>query len=190
MAHAAQQLFFEKVKEAYPEFFAWRNVIEIGSLDINGSLRGLFDYCNYVGFDVGHGPGVDYAVQGQDVVYPDDSFDIAVSSECFEHNPYWKETFANMDRMVKDDRGIVAFSCAGTGRPEHGTTRTDGGSSPLTVGIGWEYYQNLAPDDFKGLTKSFDAVTWYENTVNKDLYFVGVRGVEHVDLGLGDIPWA
>jgi SAM-dependent methyltransferase len=174
MAHHSQNVFFRQVRQAFPDHFQWANVLEVGSLDINGSIRDLFEYCNYVGVDVGPGPGVDFAVPGQEVAYPDESFDITVSAECFEHNPYWAETFENMKRMTKVG-GIIAFTCAGKDRPEHGTSRTDAGSSPLTVGIGWEYYRNLEESDFtdehlKGLDYQF-----FYNPQACDLYFVAKR---------------
>ena len=188
MAHESQNQFFQVVKNNYPEHFEWKNVIEIGSLDINGSVRNLFQYCNYVGFDLDLGPGVDFGVQGQDVRFPDKSFDVAVSAECFEHNPYWKETLLNMLRMTKDG-GLVIFTCAGTGRPEHGTARTDPGSSPLTTAAGWEYYKNLRPEDFEEIDMSDWDFEFYENSIPQDLYFVGIRGEKLKDLKLELVSW-
>lgn len=176
MAHEAQNLFFRRVKEQYPHHFRWVNVLEVGSLNINGTVRDLFEYANYVGVDVGHGPGVDYAVPGQLVRYGENSMDTTISAECFEHNPYWEETFANMVRMTRP-LGLVTFTCAGEGRPEHGTTRSDVGSSPLTVGLGWDYYRNLTPKDFEDadLLKEFAVYEFEENKVDFDLYFWGIK---------------
>ena len=39
MAHPEQREFILKVKEKYPEFFKGKKVLDIGSLDINGSAR-------------------------------------------------------------------------------------------------------------------------------------------------------
>lgn len=188
MAHEAQNRFFQAVKEVYPAHFEWVNVLEVGSLDINGSVRGLFSYPNFVGLDVGPGPAVDYAVQGQDAKYKDDSMDVTISSECFEHNPYWKETFANMVRMTRPG-GLITFSCAGEGRPEHGTSRSDVGSSPLTVDVGWEYYRNLTAADFDDLTEGVMG-TFFENDRDKDLYYFGIKGAEEIrEIGLEGQNW-
>lgn len=188
MAHGAQRVFVEMVKDVKPDHFAWKNVLEVGSLDINGTVRTFFEYCNYVGVDVGHGPGVDFAVQGQDLQYPDESFDVTISAECFEHNPFWRETWLNMVRMTKTG-GLIIMTCAGTGRPEHGTTRSDAGSSPLTVALGQDYYRNLTPEDFDAeLRKGID-VRFYENTVNRDLYAWAVKGGKGFDLDLASVPW-
>lgn len=188
MAHGAQRVFIEKVKAVRPDSFVWKNVLEVGSLDINGTVRDFFSYCNYVGVDVGPGPGVDFAVLGEEVAYPDDSFDVTVTTECFEHAEAWKDIWKNMVRMTKPG-GLILMTCAGTDRPEHGTSRSDVGSSPLTVGLGREYYKNLTPEDFTSdLRKGID-VRFYENTVNKDLYAWAVKGGKGFDLDLESVPW-
>jgi SAM-dependent methyltransferase len=188
MAHESQNVFFRLVKEKYPDHFEWKNVLEVGSLDINGSVRDLFEYCNYVGLDLGIGPGVDFSVQGQDAKYPDNSFDVTVSAECFEHNPYWKETFENMQRMTKVG-GLLIFTCAGTGRPEHGTARTDAGSSPLTTAAGWDYYKNLTPEDFNDVDLTYWGHEFYENEIAQDLYFVGIKGMPLKDFDFAGEDW-
>ena len=94
-----------------------------------------------------------------------------------EHNPFWVETVSNMFRLAKPG-GLVIVSCATVGRAEHGTTRTSGSDSPLSIGIGWEYYRNISIADFK---RSFNLEYWFEdylllpNWHHCDLYFVGVK---------------
>lgn len=177
MSHGEQQAFFGETARRFPGHFAGARVLEVGSLDINGSVRRWFTDCDYTGVDVGPGPGVDVVAQGQDLDFPDGWFDTAVSAECFEHNPYWSETFANMARMVRPG-GLVAFSCASTGRPEHGTERADPGSSPLTVGLGWNYYRNLEEGDFRAehdVDGLFTEHCFSVHAGSHDLYFWGVR---------------
>ena len=158
MSHSTQQDFILYTKNKFPNYFTNSKVLEVGSLDINGSMRSFFSECDYLGIDVGEGQGVDLVVQGQEYNAPDESYDVCASGECFEHNPYWAETFSNMTRMCKSG-GLVLFTCATTGRKEHGTSRTDSGSSPLTVGIGWEYYKNLTEQDFReSFEESFDEI--------------------------------
>lgn len=158
MAHSTQRDFIQYVKDKFPQYFEDAKVLEVGSLDINGTMRSFFDNCDYLGIDVGQGNGVDLVVQGQKYDAPDGTYDVCSSGECFEHNPYWAETFANMVRMCKSG-GLVFFTCATTGRKEHGTTRTDPDSSPLTVNIGWEYYKNLDENDFReSFEESFDDI--------------------------------
>jgi hypothetical protein len=68
------------------------------------------------------------------------------------------------------------MTCATTGRPEHGTTRTTPQDSPLTIGLGWDYYKNLTEQDFRnnfsieGMFKAFQF-----KVGGTDLYFYGVK---------------
>ncbi len=176
MSHIQQINFVNSVKEKYPNNFNNSKVLEVGSLDINGSVRPFFVNCEYVGVDVSEGPGVDRVEQGQSVDDPDGSYDTVISCECFEHNPYWKETFSNMVRLCSSG-GLVIFSCATTGRPEHGTTRTSPQDSPLTIGLGWDYYKNLEEKDFIeffDLSQMFSEWHFSVDEQAHDLYFFGL----------------
>ena len=173
MAHSEQRVFFETVKSFYPQFFSNVSVIEIGSLNINGTVRDFYNANMYIGVDVDEGKDVDIVEQGQDVKFPDRYFDVAVSAECFEHNPYWKETFANMYRMASK---FVIFTCASEGRPEHGTTRTTPADSPFTVN--WDYYRNLNEKDFReqfNFDRMFFRYSFIYNPQSYDLYFWGIK---------------
>jgi hypothetical protein len=175
MSHHEQRVFIDSVRERFPYFFTGVRVLEIGSLDINGSVRDFFTGCDYTGVDIGAGYGVDVIAQGQDLTYPDRSFDVVISAECFEHNPFWLETFANMVRMAD---GLVLFTCATQGRPEHGTTRSDRYSSPLTIDFGWDYYRNLVEEDFTSaldIAALFGPHEFSVQESSRDLYFYGLR---------------
>jgi SAM-dependent methyltransferase len=177
VAHRQQFEFVATVKAKYPQNFALCRVLEVGSLDINGSVRSLFQGCQYIGLDVGQGRGVDIVCSGHEYDAPDHSYETVISCECFEHNPHWIETFANMHRLTRKG-GLVVMTCATTGRPEHGTTRTTPKDSPLTVALQWDYYQNLTEQDFVerfGLDRMFSEWSFSVNPRSCDLYFYGVR---------------
>lgn len=172
MSHPQQMDFIQSVKDKFPELFSNSRILEIGSLDINGSIRRFFTDCFYIGVDIAEGPGVDVVALGNELDFSSETFDMVISCECFEHNPFWWETFLNMIRMSK---GIVVFTCATEGRQEHGTTASNPECSPLTVEAGWNYYQNLTVDDFASLPLD-EIFSRYEFTVNRescDLYFWG-----------------
>jgi SAM-dependent methyltransferase len=177
MAHREQVRFVALLKAHLPEFFQGGRVLEIGSLDINGSIRPLFDAEEYIGVDVGEGPGVDHEREGQLVDFPSGSFDVTISCECMEHNPFWVETVSNMMRMTRPG-GLTVVTCASTGREEHGTPRSGARASPLTVGKGWDYYHNVSRREF---VRSFRLDRWFDhflvetNWQSMDLYFVGAR---------------
>jgi hypothetical protein len=173
MAHLQQRDFFQNLQSKTPEAFTDVTVLEVGSLDINGTVRDFFASRKYVGVDVAPGRGVDVVCNGEDLDYPDNSFDVAVSAECFEHNPEWVATFQNMWRMSSTH---VMMTCATEGRPEHGTRKSSPGSSPLT--LDWDYYRNLREDDFRehfDLDTMFSHYFFQTNPVSHDLYFYGVK---------------
>ena len=177
MAHPQQAEFFSSVREQYPQHFKQAKVLEVGSLDINGSLRELFQDCDYTGVDLQVGPGVDLACPGHLLALPTGHFDTVCSAECFEHNPFWRETLANMLRMCRPG-GLVLISCATTGRKEHGTTRTNPDASPFTVAARWDYYLNLTgPMLEAGVFLAGWLADWrcWTNYTSRDLYFAGLR---------------
>ena len=135
MAHPSQMGNFAIIKENYAEYFVTKKILEVGSLNLNGSIRTYFKDCEYIGCDVAEGRDVDIAIQGEMLEFPSNHFDVVISTECFEHNPYWIETLSNMFRMLKSD-GMIIISCASAGRGEHGTARTSPEYSPLTCNKG------------------------------------------------------
>jgi ubiquinone/menaquinone biosynthesis C-methylase UbiE len=62
-------------------------VLDIGSMDINGSLKDMFNECEYTGIDIAEGKNVDVVVQPFSFPFPDETFDIVVSANCLEHVP-------------------------------------------------------------------------------------------------------
>ena len=181
MAHFEQTQFFHNVFDTFPEIFKSNSglkIIDFGSLNINGGPHDHITNSQYVGVDLGPGQNVDLVSPGELVGLPSHSFDAAISSECFEHNPFWKETFMQMCRLTKPN-AIVAFTCAGIGRREHGTTRSDNGrAAPFVVEMGREYYHNVSRREvLTSLNVSgwFDSYFCFENFKNKDTYFMGIR---------------
>lgn len=170
MSHQAQLDFVAIVRAMYPDYFIRKQVLEIGSLNINGSIRQFFEQCVYVGVDLGEGRDVDVVARGEDLTYDDGSFDVVASCECFEHNPEWVATLNNMIRMSS---GLVFFSCATTGRPEHGTPRT----SPHDAPFCGEYYRNLTEEDVRSAIdlSVFEDYQFLTNDMAHDLYFWGIK---------------
>ena len=171
MAHEAQREYFTRLRNQFPQYFTGVKVLEIGSLNINGTVKDFFTATEYVGVDVAPGEGVDVVAQGEELTYPDNSFDVVVSAECFEHNPEWVATFQNMWRMSSD---FVVMTCASTGRPEHGTTASKPEDSPYT--LEWDYYGNLTEADLRehfDIDFLFTEYSFEYNSAACDLYFYG-----------------
>jgi SAM-dependent methyltransferase len=83
----------------------FRRILDIGSLDINGSLR---QHCppaaEYVGIDCTAGPGVDLVLEDPyQYPFPAGHFDLIVSTSCFEHDPMFWLTFVEASRVLSPD---------------------------------------------------------------------------------------
>jgi SAM-dependent methyltransferase len=174
MAHREQREWCELVKYAHDEFFVGTSVLDIGSLDINGNNRYLFEQCNYTGIDIGDGPNVDVVCSGH-LFKSDDLFDVVVSTECFEHDEHWQQTLKNVINNLLKDGGLFLFSCAAPGRPEHGTKRTSPKDSPFTN----DYYRNLSESDIRSVLDCDAIFSNYKFKTRidfpQDLYFYGIK---------------
>ena len=154
------------------------SILEIGSYNVNGSLRDIFNNINkYVGLDLIKGPGVDKVYDGKNMPI-NECFDLCISCECFEHNPHYLNNFLKMIEFTEND-GLVAFTCATIGRAEHGTADSDGevSNSPGSMKK-WNYYKNLTKKNFSNkidLNKHFYKFMFFNNTISSDLYFVGIK---------------
>lgn len=174
MAHYQQQEFVK----SFSEFFVKNKrmkILELGSYNYNGTIRDLFSNCKYTGVDVTHGPNVDIVYNGKDLNFNQNEFDISISCECFEHNPFWEKNFIDLINFTKPD-GFVLITCATLGRPEHGTLRTDLKSSPGSM-LQWNFYKNLTNKDFEkfSLKNYFSDYGIWENKISRDLYFLGIK---------------
>ena len=121
MAHKEQWVFCGKVRGLYSQHFNNKKVLDIGSFDVNGNNRFLFKDCDFTGLDIGEGDGVDVVCPAQEYDAPDETFDVIISCECWEHNPFYKESIQNVVRMLKSG-GLFFFTCATIGRPVHGVS--------------------------------------------------------------------
>jgi SAM-dependent methyltransferase len=112
--------------------------------------------------------------------FQDNTFDTIISTECFEHDPEYSESFSKIYKMLKPD-GLFCFTCASTGRPEHGTRRTSPADSYGTIGKledMSDYYKNLTVENLNevlNLKELFSVWDTYYNAESKDLYFVGIK---------------
>lgn len=181
MAHHQQIDFCTKIRQIYPLYFENKNVLDVGSLDINGNNRYLFKDCTYTGIDLAEGNNVDIVCPVHLFDAPDATYDFIISTECFEHDYHWQDSIKNILRMLKPN-GALLFTCASEGRAEHGTERTDGHySAPFLKDMNneWKnYYKNLYEYDFtslEGFTDSFYFYGFEYNPNPGDLYFFGVK---------------
>lgn len=188
--HTEATLFTVFVKKQFPSYFVNTRVHDVGSGDINGNNRHLFDAsCIYTGNDVFSAKNVDIVCKTSQLPFVKEAFDVIVSTECFEHDPEYSLSFKKIVELVKPG-GLFFFTCASTGRAEHGTRRTSPRDSYGTIGNveGFsDYYKNLTIFDVKDvidIDSTFSFSRSYYNGATKDLYFVGIKrgGETSVDI--------
>lgn len=178
MAHAEQMQFVAHVKSAFPEHFEGKNVLEIGSMNINGSVRQFFEDCDYLGVDVAPGPDVDIVGIAHEVSLEAESFDVVISCETLEHDMHWEKTIEKALEVLMPG-GLLIITCASGNRPEHGTRRRNPQDSGTTQIEGWaDYYRNLERSDLEAVLRpdtEFSAYEFSSARDGQDLNFWGVR---------------
>lgn len=115
------------------------SVIDIGSRDVNGSYRTLFDApaWRYRGIDLESGKGVDIVLRDPYTLpLPSGSVDLVISGQAFEHIEYFWLTWLEMARVLRP--GGMVFLIAPSRGPEH--------RFPQDC---WRFY----PDGFRSLAK-------------------------------------
>ena len=124
-------------------------VLEIGSININGSARELWgDLKPYVGVDIVPGPNVDYVVDIRDITNPSqdyylrERFHTIICTEVLEHvDP--ASIIGAMWQFMHDTCKVV-ITCAGPSRQTHSAD----GAPQLRFD---EYYQNVSPATLRDL---------------------------------------
>lgn len=86
--HATAYNDAEKFVKKYLDTNTKYKIADMGSYDVNGCLRPIFDQPNwdYTGFDIADGPNVDIVIN--DEVWPSEHFgqyDVVVSTQVLEH---------------------------------------------------------------------------------------------------------
>jgi hypothetical protein len=128
-------------------------VLEAGSLNLNGSAKIFFDDSEYIGVDAKNGEDVDWwGVFHEYKEKPFGYFDIVVTTETLEHDPFWRITLKHMIDMIKLE-GTLMISCAGPARGPHGTAYWQDPNDPKYVsheyhplGPERDYYWNIKPE--------------------------------------------
>jgi SAM-dependent methyltransferase len=114
-------------------------VIEIGSLNVNGTIRDLFPQAAWIGLDRVAGPCVDVVCDAAQFA-PQSPVDVVICCEVLEHADNWQRLIELAFQWLSPD-GVFVMTCAGLGRQPHSC---DGGE--LRDG---EYYRNLSPVEIR-----------------------------------------
>ena len=186
MSHPEQTKFVELVRDLNAERLSQARILEVGSFDVYGTFRSMFDSAEeYIGIDLSDGPGVDRVLSAHEMVVGGEfagesaggNFDVVISCEALEHDPDWRLTVTNSLTLLRSP-GMLVVTCASTGRPEHGTTRTNPEESPGTQSLGWDHYANVGLEEFIAHVRSVDPtlqVHAWRNPRIFDLYAVVIK---------------
>jgi len=185
MAHIEQARWAHSLKKRFPQYFKNTRVLEIGSLNINGSDRRFFENCEYIGLDLVAGKDVDVICVAHEY-NPGKLFDVVLSNSSLEHDIYYQLTLKKMVNLVRP--GGLLYISVPNSWAEHGTKRNHPDDSGTTkMGEDWEnYYKNLEIED---ITNTIDLnlfklygiemeMCFYRNGVTelgKDLRFWGIK---------------
>jgi SAM-dependent methyltransferase len=168
--HPEIDVFVASVKNKYPDMFNNTSVLEIGSQNINGTVRSHFTNCDYIGTDLGPAKGVDVV---HDITTKSftGKFDVVISSEMLEHCKDWEKALINMYNNVKKN-GLFILTCAAPKRQEHGTHKHTPQDSMFTL----EHYRNISVTDFDSILPAMffndHSLGYYRGET--DLYFWGI----------------
>jgi SAM-dependent methyltransferase len=94
-------------------------VLEVGALDVNGSVRELFAG-RYTGVDMREGPGVDIVASGHELrrAFRGEAFDVVVCTEVLEHDPAFWVTLPQIAGVLRPG-GHLLLTTRGNGFGEH-----------------------------------------------------------------------
>jgi hypothetical protein len=141
--HEARQFVFE-LSQLWPCHFNGSRVLEVGSLNVNGTVRDFFKGCDYYGIDLGPGPCVDLVKHVVELPVGGPLFDVVISVEALEHDVMWVRSLPAMWALVKPC-GLLIVTCAGLKRGQHGVHGASPWCSPYTL----DHYQGLSDEDLR-----------------------------------------
>lgn len=113
-------VWLKDVVARYPELSG--PVLDVGSLDVNGSARDLFGdarrFPRYTGLDLQAGQGVQLCGKGDALPFRDESFGVVVCTEVLEHDDHFWMTLLECRRVLRR-HGQVVVTTRGIDFPRH-----------------------------------------------------------------------
>ena len=96
-----------------------KDVLEVGSRNVNGSARERITAMGYVGVDIEDGPDVDLVCSASDLIerFPE-GFDVVVTTEMLEHVEDWRSAVGNLKGVTRPG-GVLVVTTRSEGFPYH-----------------------------------------------------------------------
>lgn len=149
---------------------AGRDCLEVGSLDVNGSIRPYVESlgpARYVGIDVAPGPRVDEVVDAVHLVerFGADSFDVVITTEMLEHIRDWPTVIANLKSVVRPG-GYLLVTTRSIGFPYH--------AFPYDF---WRY----EPEDMRAIFADFEIVALERDSASPGIFMLARKPMQYTE---------
>jgi SAM-dependent methyltransferase len=171
------QQFFDCYGDAIKQLVPRAKVIEIGSQDVNGSLRACCPpQFEYIGVDFVAGKGVDVILEDPyKLPFPDECADVLVSSSCFEHSEMFWLIYLEMMRVLKPG-GLLYLNVPSNGEFHRWPVDCwrfypDSGRALVT----WAKRNGMQPEMLESYTSTQIGDQW------NDFVAVFLKDVRHLD---------
>lgn len=115
------KLFLKKFLDKHGVF---KDALEVGSFDVNGTIKEVWNGSPYLGIDMRNGPNVGEVVNGHNLKkhFGDRKFDLIICFDTLEHdNKFWL-TIENIREILKPGGylliGVPGRNCSLHGHPD------------------------------------------------------------------------
>lgn len=161
-----ESVFMWSVKMLNDTHIEGRDVVDVGALNVNGSLREVVVSARpntYTGVDIRPGPNVDHVLDACDL--PLDHYDLAICTEMLEHAENWQAALTGIVQSLRPG-GWLLLTTRGPGFSRHDhpgdywrfTVPMMG--NVLGRGFGMDLYDLRADPDHSGV---FAFTRWGDN---------------------------
>jgi SAM-dependent methyltransferase len=154
-------------RELTAELCTAKDVLEVGSYDVNGSIRPFVERflpASYLGVDIMAGPRVDRVmnVENLELELGSEAFDTVITTEMLEHVPDWRKAIKNLKAVLKPG-GWLLITTRAPGFPKHDYPNDH-----------WRYL----PEHFAAIFSEFKIVRNYTEDSSCGIFFLGQKPLE------------
>jgi len=146
--HESSKNLMKQFVDKYLKDFKCGAVLDVGSYDVNGTYKDLFDErFKYTGLDIESGPNVDivlpspYDWSGISIM-----FDVVVSGQAFEHIPFWWLTLKYMAKVLTPG-GLMAIIVPRHAKPHRHPVDCyrflEGGMAAMAQYVGFQCLESI-----------------------------------------------